>query len=110
MQSIKTIGLLLIALSGAATAQEALQRYSRSEVHMAVDFEVALYASDGAKADKALTQAMARVAELDKRLSDYDLESELSKLSETSPNRDDRSSPTPAVKLSDDLWHVLSTS
>src|SRR5215831_7981301 len=98
MQSIKTIGLLLIALSGAATAQEALQRFSRSEVHMAVDFEVVLYASDAAKANEALSKAMQRIADLDKRLSDYDLDSELSKLSEISANRDDQSSPAPAVK------------
>ena len=107
---MKAIGLLLIALPTASAGQEALQRFSRSEVHMAVDFEVVLYASDAAKADEALTKAMQRIAELDKRLSDYDLDSELSKLSETSANRDDQSSPAPAVKLSDDLWQVLSTS
>src|SRR5262249_43963864 len=72
--------------------------------------EVVLYANDANKAGEALTKVMQRIAELDKRLSDYDLDSELSKLSETSANRDDRSSSSPAVKLSDDLWHVLSAS
>jgi thiamine biosynthesis lipoprotein len=110
MHSMKAIGLLLIALPAGSAGQEALQLFSRSEVHMAVDFEVVLYTSDAAMADKALTKAMARIAELDKRLSDYDLDSELSKLSETSANRDDRSSPAPVVKLSDDLWHVFSIS
>src|SRR5262245_20623654 len=110
MQSMTAIGLFLIVLPAAAACEEGLQRYSRSEVHMAVDFEVVLYAADVAKADGALTKAMQRIAELDKRLSDYDLNSELSKLSETSVNRDDPSSPAPAVKVSDDLWHVLSAS
>src|SRR5439155_10877558 len=108
MPSMQAIVVLLIALPGAAAGEEALQRFSRSEVHQAVDFEIVLYASDANKADDALTKAMARIAELDKRLSDYDLDSELSKLSETSVNREDRSSPPTAVKLSDDLWHVLS--
>jgi thiamine biosynthesis lipoprotein len=110
MQSMPAIGLLLIALPAAAVGEEALQRFSRLEVHMAVDFEVVLYASDAAKADQALTKAMRRIAELDRRLSDYDLDSELSKLSETSAHRGDPSSPAPAVRVSDDLWHVLSVS
>ncbi|MBW8883521.1 MAG: FAD:protein FMN transferase [Planctomycetia bacterium] len=110
MQSTPAIGLLLIALPAAVSGEEALQRFSRSQVHMAVDFEIVLHASDAKMADEALTKAMQRIAELDKRLSDYDLESELSKLSATTANRDDHSSPASPVKLSDDLWHVLLTS
>ena len=56
---------------------------------------------------KRSTKAMARIAALDKALSDYDLESELSKLSETSA---DFGRAAPAVKVSDDLWTVLAQS
>lgn len=110
MRFFAPIAWLWIVLPLAARGEGALQRFSRTEVHMAVDFEVVLYASDATKADEALTKAMQRIAELDKRLSDYDADSELSKLSETSANLDGRSVPPPAVKLSDDLWQVLSTS
>jgi len=110
MRYLKAIAPLLIVLPAARASEEALARFSRSEVHMAVDFEVVLYASDEAKAEEALTKAMRRIAELDQRLSDYDLDSELSRLSETSANRDDPRSNATAVKLSDDLWQVLSAS
>jgi thiamine biosynthesis lipoprotein len=76
---------------------------------MGVEFQVVLYSDDAARADKALTQAMARVAALDKALSDYDPESELSKLCETSSVAPDVPQERfPAVKVSDDLWNVLS--
>src|SRR5436190_9323058 len=87
-----------------------LQRFARSEMHMGVEFEVVLYASDASVADPVLSKAMARIAALDKALSDYDPESELSKLSETSTSSADQSAIVPVVKLSDDLWNVLSTS
>jgi thiamine biosynthesis lipoprotein len=76
---------------------------------MGVEFQVVLYADDGAHAEEVLTKAMARVAALDKALSDYDPESELSKLCETSnvaPGVPQERFPS--VKVSDDLWIVLS--
>jgi thiamine biosynthesis lipoprotein len=106
---------LTCVLVSSARADEAiagtLQRFSRTEVHMGVEFEVVLYCSDMDQAMKALTKAMARVAALDKALSDYDLESELSQLSATSTH----SGPEPparfaARKVSDDLWAVLAVS
>src|SRR5687768_17420514 len=69
--------LMALAVLSAAAAED---RYARSEPHMGVEFEVVLYASDAKQADEALTKAMDRIAALDKALSDYDLESELSKL------------------------------
>ena len=89
--------------------QERLERYTRSEVHMGVEFQVILYAAERDRAEQALTKAMARIAALDKALSDYDLESELSKLSDTSATSA-ATAPRefPAVKVSDDLWSVLS--
>lgn len=85
-----------------------LNYFARSEVHMGVEFEVVLFAPEASTAEAALTKAFARIAELDKVLSDYDQASELSKLSESShatlPVASDK---FPAVKVSDDLWEVL---
>src|SRR5262245_60716395 len=90
------IGLLVDFATGEPPT---LKRFERSEMHMGVEFEVVLYASDEAKADEALTKAMARVAALDKCLSDFDPESELTRLSETSVVTDSQPGATfPAVK------------
>jgi len=67
---------------------------------MGVPFRMVLYATNEAQARIASDAAFARVRELNDKLSDYDLESELSKLS--------RSSGRP-VEVSDDLWRVLAT-
>ncbi len=67
---------------------------------MGVEFEIVLYAADEAAAKEGFAAAFARVAELDKKLSDYNLSSELSRLSAASPTVE-------PVKLSDDLFTVL---
>jgi len=95
---------VLAASVVAAEETAPLARFSRSELHMGVEFEVVLYAANEKQADEAFTKAMARIAALDRALSDYDLESELSKLSETS----NRGGEAAAVRVSDDLWAVLS--
>lgn len=105
--------LASLACATAGTNAEELSRHERTEPHMGVEFQAILYSADVELADKALTAAMARVAELDKALSDYDLESELSQLSATSSAPDPRTAVPaafPAVKLSDDLWAVLAFS
>jgi thiamine biosynthesis lipoprotein len=104
---IRAIPTILIPFAFAVAAGDELQRYSRSEVHMAVDFEIVLFAAGETNAEEALSRAMARIAELDNRLSDYDPGSELSKLSESSTRRDNLPSSNPTVKVSDDLWRVL---
>jgi FAD:protein FMN transferase len=104
---IRVIPTIVIPFAFAVAAGDELQRYSRSEVHMAVDFEIVLYAAGETNAEEALSRAMARIADLDSRLSDYDPTSELSKLSESSAQRDNLSSPNATVKVSDDLWRVL---
>jgi len=109
MKSI-AFALAYFVLANAAFGQNPLSRYSRSELHMGVEFEVVLYAPAAAKADEALTKAMARIAALDKLLSDYDPQSELSKLSETSVVSGPAPAEFPWVKLSDDLWAVLKES
>jgi len=104
---IKLVAGVAAIYSGVSLAA-AEQRYSRTEIHMGVEFEVVLYAADEAQAGAALSKAMARIAALDTALSDYELESELSRLSATSQTIDARSAAGfPTVKISDDLWTVL---
>ena len=90
----------LLACCALSLHADGLQRFSQRELHMGVEFEVVLYAADEAAAKPAFQAAFARIAELDKRLSDYDPASELSRLSATSPSQE-------PVKVSDDLWKVL---
>lgn len=99
----------------AATNAADLQQFRKSELHMGVEFEIVLYASDAAAAEAAITKGFARVAALDQSMSDYNPESELSKLSETSTVLPGTTStdPPPTAKpipLSDDLWNVLAYS
>lgn len=91
----------------AAHGDEALERFSRTELHMGVEFEVVLYAADAAAGETAIARVMERIAEVDKILSDYEADSELSKLSETSVAPKGNEGPFAAVKVSDDLWKVL---
>ena len=110
-RAICAFGALISVASLRAGEKAELRRYSKSEMHMGVEFEVVLYASQPAQAEQAMTKAMARIAQLDKALSDYDPESELSKFSETSDVLVPQTpAEFPAVKLSDDLWNVLSQS
>ncbi|HUE70261.1 MAG TPA: FAD:protein FMN transferase [Pirellulaceae bacterium] len=93
--------LLLTAAASLAQAETpALERFSQRQLHMGVEFEVVLYAPDRTAADKGLAAAFERIAELDRILSDYDAESELSRLSASSPSKE-------PVSLSADLWTVL---
>ena len=81
--------------------KQQLRRYELVQPHMGTQFGVALYAPDEETAGKALDAAFARIGQLDERMSDYDATSELSRLSQSSPT-------LAPVKLSEDLWTVLS--
>ena len=112
---MKRLLLALLAVIGSfqpLAADEPRTRFARREVHMGVEFEVVLYAADEAQAGPAIDAAMARIAALDKALSDYDLESELNRLSATSAAATEPATSTaagfPPVKVSQDLWNVLS--
>ncbi len=96
----------------AADDNTPLLRYRQAAIHMGVEFEVELFAANEQAAATAFKAAFARIAALDKSLSDYDPASELSKLSETStvaPGADQTRPPATAksIRLSDDLWRVL---
>ncbi|MCI0357153.1 MAG: FAD:protein FMN transferase [Planctomycetaceae bacterium] len=97
-----------------ARADEAanLVRFRKTAIHMGVEFEVELFAGDESQAEKALAAGFARIASLDRTMSDYDPASELSRLSETStvpPGTASHEPPATArpIPLSDDLWRVL---
>lgn len=103
--------MFMLALGSSAPGEQTLVRCSRAELHMGVEFEVVLYAGEEAAAEVAIARAFARIAALDKALSDYDAESELSKLSESSVvTGEGKRGPFPAVSVSDDLWAVLAES
>jgi thiamine biosynthesis lipoprotein len=91
--------LLCLATTVAAPA-EPLVRYEAAQAHMGTKFEIVLYAPDKDIAAQAFAAAFDRIAELDRAMSDYDPDSELSKLS--------RSAPTAApIPVSEDLFRVL---
>ncbi len=78
----------------------ALGRYEYERPEMGVPFRIVLYAPNQASADRAAEAAFRRVQELNDIMSDYDAESELSKLSRTSGQGRE-------VPVSPDLWLVL---
>ncbi|MCS6852317.1 MAG: FAD:protein FMN transferase [Gemmataceae bacterium] len=89
-------------LSGSAAgqaAEPALERHTFAEPHMGTRFKIILYAPDQATAQQAARAAFARVAELDRIMSDYDAASELMQLC--------RKAGGPPVRVSEDLFRVL---
>lgn len=100
---MRVLLLAMITGCGGLAAAEELQRFDRSELHMATAFTIVVYADAEPVADTALTAAFARIAALDARLNDYNPESELSALSRRAPTAE-------PVPVSDDLWRVLELS
>lgn len=82
---------------------EALQRFAFEKAEMGVPFRITLYAIDEATAQAAANAAWDRVEVLNAMLSDYDPDSELSRLSRTSGEGQ-------SVPVSSDLWRVLKVS
>jgi thiamine biosynthesis lipoprotein len=92
--------ILPAALAGtSAFSGPALKRFTFTEPHMGTTARIVLYAQDEAAAKKAAKAAFARIAELNKILSDYDAGSELMRLCKTAG-----SDPVP---VSADLFRVL---
>lgn len=94
--------VLVCCLAGRATKGAELQRFAASEPHLGTTVEIVLYADSAERADRGFRAAFARIAELNGILSDYDLESELSRLAAKAPTSE-------AVVVSDDLFQVLNT-
>jgi thiamine biosynthesis lipoprotein len=107
------VGAILTVLSWASIAQlacpgrdpgshEPRVRFEFTETHMASPFRIVLYSSDEATARRASRAAYQRIAALDAILSDYNPESELSRLS--------RAAGGPPVRVSAELFDVLAQS
>ena len=79
-----------------------LARFEFEETHMASPFHLVLYSTDEATARRASRAAFDRIEALNKVLSDYDPESELSRLSQSAGKG--------PVKVSADLFDVLERS
>jgi thiamine biosynthesis lipoprotein len=79
-----------------------LQPFESVEPHMGTLFKIKLYAHDAESANRAFRRAFERVAELDHTLSDYNPQSELSKLSDSAVMK--------PVRVSRDLFRVVAAS
>ena len=71
---------------------------------MGVPFRMVVYAKNEVHAERAVDAAFARIAELNAIMSDYETDSELSKLSRSSEEG------APEVRVSQELWLVLERS
>lgn len=92
--------LMLLALSG---CQQHLEKYEFIRPEMGTVFQVVLYAPDASIATQAADALYARAHELNGLLSDYDPESEISRLSRLTD-----SGPMPApIAVGPDLWRIL---
>ena len=98
-----TFSVLVLATSMTIPAgcAKPLERHTFDRPIMGTQFTVTVYARDAAGAEAAAGAALDRVEQLNAVMSDYDRTSELSRLSATAGSGR-------AVKVSDDLWNVLS--
>lgn len=95
------LALIWVGVGGCAHHPEAtLTRFEFERPEMGLPFRVVLYAETPAKARQASEAAFQRISDLNACLSDYDEQSELSRLSKASGSIDSR-------PVSDDLWKVL---
>jgi thiamine biosynthesis lipoprotein len=83
-----------------APAPRPLERHEFTEPQMGIPFRLVLYAQNAAAAQAAARAAFDRIAALNQVLSDYEDESELTRLSRTAGTGQ-------SVPLSEDLWRVL---
>ncbi|HQU43264.1 MAG TPA: FAD:protein FMN transferase [Pirellulales bacterium] len=97
------VQLLVAAIVQAAAANQELHRFAYQRTLMGAAVKIILYAPQERSANLAAEAAFDRIAELDRILSDYKPDSELSKLSDTAGKGR-------VVPLGTDLWTVLERS
>jgi FAD:protein FMN transferase len=109
-RNIAGVAALLAVLAGCGNmravepaAAAAARKFEFVRDKMGGPFRVAVYAADQASADRAAEAAFARVDQLNSILSDYDPDSEISKLSQ----RTIRGPMPEPVAVSEDLFRVL---
>jgi thiamine biosynthesis lipoprotein len=105
---ILPIGICLLAFSlmipsprlrGAVAPPGALTRFTYTEYHMGVDARLVVYAPNQPAAEDACAAAFVRIAALDSMMSDYRVDSELTRLSAHAGG--------PPVRVSPELFGVL---
>lgn len=99
--------LFVVSVSGSGPGEDPgpgghQMRFEYEETHMASPFHLVLYSTDAASARRASRAAFDRIEGLNKVLSDYDPESELSRLAQSAGHG--------PVKVSGDLFDVLQRS
>jgi FAD:protein FMN transferase len=96
------LGLLFLAAGCVTTPQqpEPPSRYEFQRAEMGVPFRIVLYSFSKNLAEGAAEAAFARIKEINDVMTDYDSDSELSRLSQTSGQNQ-------AVPVSPELWLVL---
>src|SRR5690348_7463465 len=96
--------MMAIAACGACTTTaRRMERFEFTRPQMGLPFRIVLYAPDQSTADAAAEAAFARIRQLNDIMSDYDTDSELSRLNQTAGSGR-------AVRVSADLWRVLERS
>ena len=103
VRGIPVLAVCLVCGTEAAASPPgpaAATRVSQTQRLMGVPWTITVYAASEAVGDAAIAAGFAEVARLERILSDYDPQSELSRLSAAAPT----SAPKP---VSDDLWRVL---
>lgn len=90
---------VLASILPAAFAGPSLTRYERREVHMGTRVLIVVYATDAVAAERAMQAGFARIAMLDRELSDYRDDSELMRLAARAGQGE--------VAIGEDLFRVL---
>src|SRR5206468_2505486 len=95
MKASRCLGpwLLLVLATSACVSlppeNSALIRYEYQQPQMGLPFRIVLYARNQRSADAASAAAFRRIEQLNDLMTDYDADSELSKLSRTSGQREE---------------------
>jgi len=97
------VSLIFAGCSSTPPQPAPLNRYEFQRPEMGVPFRLVLYAPDESNAKAAAEAAFHRIQQLNDIMSDYDPDSELSRLSQSSGQGKE-------VPLSPDLWYVLARS
>lgn len=111
-RQILILGLLLLPAAAGCrcesrgAAAPALSKFEYVRPKMGTGFRLVLYTTDQPTADVAADAAFARIDELNAALSDYDPQSELSRLCQLT----DAGPMTRPASVGPDLWHMLARS
>lgn len=94
---------IAIALLVSSCVSKPLKLHSYKAVKMGVDFRIDLYAESEEMAEQAASKAFDRIEQINSVMSDYIVDSELWKLSDSSGSNS-------AFRVSNDMWQILNFS